>query len=103
MRRGKRVSVGKKKNSGPGATVIGGDSTDSETGWPHDLRQVISLSPDLSFLVYKWKRKIELDKFQGFFFPPETNIKWCLYTNSETLINVLTFKIVLFLNCAPFS
>lgn len=84
--------------------MIGGDPIDSETGWPHDLRQVISLSPDLSFLVYKWKRKIGLDKFQFFvFFPPETNMKWCLYTNSEMLINVLTFKIVLFLNCAPFS
>lgn len=91
MRGGKRVSVDK-KNSGPRATVIGGDPIDSETSWPRDLRQVISLSPDLSFLVYKWKRKTGLDKFQVvFFFPPETYIKWCLYTNLEMLINVLTF------------
>lgn len=35
-----------KKNSRPGARVIGDDPTDSDTSWPCDLGLGIALSPD---------------------------------------------------------
>lgn len=41
---GERVAMGK-KNSRPGARVIGDDHIDIDTSWPCDLGQDIALSP----------------------------------------------------------
>ena len=41
---GERVAMGK-KNSRPGARVIGDDHIDMDTSWPCDLGQDVALSP----------------------------------------------------------
>lgn len=46
-----------KNNSGLEVRVVGSDHVDSETSWPREPQQVISLSTDLSFFICEGKHK----------------------------------------------